>query len=135
MSGRVPDSYWGPGCVPCRTAKPEWALPKNGYQEPPTGPTNVTGRAIGGEGTGGSLTVTVTVSGGPEESVSGNMELRMAGRSSNLMGWAQFDGDGIAEFKVPSESFRNGTGWLVVHYFGSDRLKPGRATIKVQAQG
>jgi len=40
VSGRVPESdhdgYW-PGCVPCQH-RPEWALEKNGWQEPPTGP-------------------------------------------------------------------------------------------------
>ncbi|KAF2275251.1 uncharacterized protein EI97DRAFT_363468, partial [Westerdykella ornata] len=32
VSGRVPESYW-PGCVPCRV-KEDWALERNGYQEP-----------------------------------------------------------------------------------------------------
>jgi hypothetical protein len=36
VSGRVPEWYW-PGCVPCR-AMPDWALEKNGYQEPVDGP-------------------------------------------------------------------------------------------------
>jgi hypothetical protein len=32
VSGRVPEWYW-PGCVPCK-AMPDWALERNGYQEP-----------------------------------------------------------------------------------------------------
>ena len=37
VSGRVPQWY-SPGCVPCQ-ARPEWSLVRNGYQEPPTGPS------------------------------------------------------------------------------------------------
>ncbi|KAK0634181.1 hypothetical protein B0T14DRAFT_392476, partial [Immersiella caudata] len=40
VSGREPksenDGYW-PGCVPCQH-RPEWAMEKFGWQEPPTGP-------------------------------------------------------------------------------------------------
>ncbi|KAK4443367.1 SnoaL-like domain-containing protein [Podospora aff. communis PSN243] len=40
VSGREPktenDGYW-PGCVPCQH-RPEWAMEKHGWQEPPTGP-------------------------------------------------------------------------------------------------
>lgn len=36
VSGRKPEYYW-PGCVPCK-AMPDWALDRNGYQEPADGP-------------------------------------------------------------------------------------------------
>ncbi|KAK1765353.1 SnoaL-like domain-containing protein [Phialemonium atrogriseum] len=137
VSGRVPQdgrrnignasssAYWGPGCVPCRTARPDWALMENGYQEPPTGPTSVTA-AVKVAGS-----VTVAVAGGPGEPAEGTVELRVADGSADLVGSASLDGEGGATIVVRAEDLPAGVNELAVYYLGSDRLRPGRATVVV----
>ncbi|GAB1312564.1 SnoaL-like domain-containing protein [Madurella fahalii] len=124
VSGRVPESYW-PGCVPCK-AKPEWYLTANGYQEPATGPTNVTATAAG-------LNVTVTVSGGPDEPVAGVVQLRKGNRSSNLMGEMTLSGSGneTIMFELSVRDLFPGRNELAVYFLGSDRLQPGKTTVVV----
>ncbi|KAK3339954.1 hypothetical protein B0T25DRAFT_560983 [Lasiosphaeria hispida] len=124
VSGRVPESYW-PGCVPCRTARPEWQLTANGYQEPATGPTLVTAKAQG-------TNVTVTVAGGPDEPVTGLVQLRKGNRSSNLMGEVVLSSaNEIVTFAVPPGDLRSGANELAVYFLGSGRLQPGKATVVV----
>lgn len=119
VTGKVPDSYW-PGCVPCK-AEPTWALLSNGYQEPPTGPTLVTASATGS-------TVTVKLSAGPDEPVSGTVEVR--DESGNLLGSAAAAAAGSSTTVKLSTDL--GAGKMVrVFYLGSDRLRPGKATILV----
>ncbi|SPO03138.1 uncharacterized protein DNG_05820 [Cephalotrichum gorgonifer] len=128
VSGRLPEYYWGPGCVPCRGAKPEWALRENGYQEPPTGPTLVT--AVTGDSN-----VMVKVTAGPEEVVSGVVELRAegscddGGRSSQLLGSETLDEDGSAVFELSDEGDEHESERLVVLYLGNENIRPGRAVV------
>jgi len=119
VSGRVPESYWAPGCVPCRTARPDWALTANGFQEPPTGPTRVTATLSG-------ATVAVVVTGGPEEHATGVVELRSAGPGAVLLGRATLTSSGTASLSLPGQGADVG---LAVYYLGNDRLKPGRTTV------
>lgn len=135
VSGRVPDSYWAPGCVPCRTAKPDWALEKNGFQEPPTGPTLMAAHAVAGND---SFTITVTVSAGPEEPVSGVVELRYKGAmdavslKGNGMVWTALLGEnGTVTFTVPTSTVVDDGSQLFAYYHGSSRLKPARASVVI----
>lgn len=133
VSGQVPDasngsSYWGPGCVPCRTARPDWALIENGYQEPPTGPTLLTA-TLEESPSLEAINVTITVTGGPEEPAQGDVELRVGDRSSNLLGWETLDSNGSAVITVKPENLPTGTRQLAAYYLGSSRLMRGRATI------
>lgn len=124
VTGAAPDSYWAPGCVPCRGARPDWSLADNEYQEPVTGPTRVKA-AINGS------TVLVHVAGGPEEFVWGVVELHhVSGRSTQMLATAILDGDGNAELEVPSKTVTvSGSDALVVYYLGNDRLEPGRTAV------
>ncbi|KAK3317065.1 hypothetical protein B0H66DRAFT_626826 [Apodospora peruviana] len=134
VSGRVPETYWGPGCVPCRNGvRPEWALPENGFEEPPTGPTIVTAMVTPGvQGNDmSSTTVSVSVGSGPEEGVWGYVELRRGDRSGNLMGEALLDNDGFATFSVPAGDLKVGKNRLAVYFAGNDRVKPGRGIVVV----
>jgi hypothetical protein len=126
VTGAVPDSYWAPGCVPCRGARPDWSLADNEYQEPVTGPTRMRA-AINGS------TVLVNVGGGPEEFAWGVVELHhVSGRSTQMLATAILDGDGNAELEVPSTTVTvSGSDSLVVYYLGNDRLEPGRTTVEV----
>jgi hypothetical protein len=133
VSGNPPDgnhgsSYWGPGCVPCRTARPDWALTENGYQEPPTGPTQVTAK-VGGTVAEGGVKVTISVRGGPGEPIQGTVQLRVANTSSNLLGWEVLDSTGNAEIMIQSTDLPTGANRLAVYYLGSDRLVQGRGTV------
>lgn len=128
VSGRLPDAYWGPGCVPCRGAKPEWALSENGYHEPSTGPTIVTANI---EDTG----IAVKVSAGPEEAVSGVVELRAergdGGEwSSRLLASGTSDENGVAVFKLPHEKRGFDDRNLSVVYLGNENIKPGRSRVQ-----
>lgn len=128
VSGRIPEAYWAPGCVPCRGAKPEWALPENGYQEPPTGPTHLMAKLEGSE-------ISVQVTAGPEEEVSGVVELRAAGSTDgelSLLASENLDEDGKAVFELPQERRDlEDEGWFVV-YHGNDSIKSGRARVVVE---
>ncbi|KAL2109494.1 hypothetical protein VUR80DRAFT_2374 [Thermomyces stellatus] len=128
VSGRIPDAYWAPGCVPCRGPRPEWALRENGYQEPPTGPTLVS--AIS-DGSG----VIVKVTAGPEEEVSGVVELR--GRGGKQREWSvlesgDLDDDGKAIIELTLEKRGLGDEELAVVYLGNDNIKPGGAKVLVE---
>ncbi|GAB1309943.1 SnoaL-like domain-containing protein [Madurella fahalii] len=120
VTGAVPDSYWAPGCVPCREARPDWSLAANGYQEPATGPTVVAAAADGS-------TVSISVAAGPEEYVWGIVELHAEGASETLLSTAVLDGNGNAELVVPSDA--TDVGSLVVYYLGNDQLRPSRTTV------
>ncbi|KAK3387960.1 hypothetical protein B0H63DRAFT_431942 [Podospora didyma] len=126
-SGHLPgpnNSYWGPGCVPCTTARPEWLLAANGYQEPPTGPTHVTVVVKGGN-------LTITITGGPKESAAGAVEVRRQNRSANLVGFASLDAVGRTTVQVAVESLPAGGNQLDVYFLGSESLNPGKATVWV----
>ncbi|KAL1857653.1 hypothetical protein VTK73DRAFT_7982 [Phialemonium thermophilum] len=137
VSGRLPDggaSYWGPGCVPCRTARPDWALTRNGFQEPPTGPTNVSVVVFGGGYD--EVKVTVSVSGGPEEPVSGRVELwAKAGNELDKLGAADLGGAEndrkSVEFVLSSDVGVNSSRSIAAYYLGSDRLKPALAPVLI----
>ncbi|KXX73547.1 hypothetical protein MMYC01_210038 [Madurella mycetomatis] len=120
-TGLVPDSYWAPGCVPCREARPDWSLGANDYQEPATGLTMVAAAAEGS-------TVRINVTAGPEEYVWGIVELHAEGGSASTLSTAILDGSGNAELMVPSDA--TGVDSLVVYYLGNDQLRPGRATVR-----
>ena len=132
VTGRVPQSYWAaPACVPCKGAKPEWALTANGYQEPATGPTLVTASVVNG-------TVIATVTGGLEELVSGIVELRLRGalepglaaEESSLLGYASVT-KGSAALSIPS-SVANRTGLgLLVMFLGNDNISSGQTVVKL----
>lgn len=128
VSGRVPQWYWAPGCVPCREARPDWALAVNGYQEPPTGPSLVSATVNG-------TAVTVKVAAGPEEQVSGTVELWRDGfNGTTLLRSAPLDKTGGATFAVPASGLSVGANKLTLLYTGSDQLKAGRTSITVQGQ-
>lgn len=122
VSGRVPQYYW-PGCTPCRTAKPEWALLRNGYQEPPTGPSLATATASP-VSNGTMLKVSVSIAVGPEEPVAGTVEVRQRGKDGVAVLGSAAVVNGKAELEV-----LNGDG-LFVWYSGSDRLRAGGAVVK-----
>ncbi|CAI4213193.1 unnamed protein product [Parascedosporium putredinis] len=124
VSGRLPYHYWGPGCVPCRGAKPEWALTANGYQEPPMGPT-----LVGASWEGDDLVVMVGV--GPEEADAGIVELRAVDEDggSVLVDSAALSG-GNAVFSVAEEVRVREDAELVAVYLGNDNVRPGRAKAK-----
>jgi len=136
VTGRVPASYWGPGCVPCRNGiRPEWALTENGYEEPSTGPTVITVNATISRSTteeGRDVVIVITsVKSGPEEQVWGYVELRKGNRSANLMGETLLDNEGVATFVVPKGDLTPGANALAVYYAGNDRVKPGKGVVVV----
>jgi len=120
VSGRVPKYYWGPGCVPCRTAKPEWALTKNGYEEPPSGPTLLEATVSGG-------IVSIKVTAGPEEPATGMVEIHDA--DGTVLQTASVDEHGVASVKLPEADSRSSGLELTVIYTGSNRLRPAKATV------
>ena len=126
VSGRVPQWYWAPGCVPCRGARLDWALKVNGYQEPPTGPTLVSTSVNG-------TSIEVNVIAGPEEQVSGSIELwREDLNGTSLLRLAPLDKTGGATFAVPISGLSTDVNKFVLVYPGSDQIKPGRASIILQ---
>ncbi|KAK4203938.1 hypothetical protein QBC40DRAFT_165901 [Triangularia verruculosa] len=132
VTGAIPsdNSYWGPpGCVPCRGAKPEWALRANGYQEPPSGPTIVT--ADWAEGSG--VDIEITVKGGPEESSKGGwvqLVTTLHGEDTGKVGQegpVGDDGKVVLRIRAPGIV---GTGIPIeVFYFGNENLKPGKGIL------
>ncbi|KAH8898293.1 hypothetical protein GQ53DRAFT_837232 [Thozetella sp. PMI_491] len=130
VSGRVPDSYWAaPACVPCKGAKPEWALTANGYQEPPTGPTLLVAAITGN-------VVSVNITGGPDEPVTGTVELWAAAGPDAAKGATSVIASasvskGIATLTPPQSVLAAGTKKMWVMYLGSDYLSPARTTIMV----
>ena len=126
VSGRVPESYW-PGCVPCHH-KPAWNLASNGYQEPPTGPTLVKVSVSPAAGnTTAPILLTVTVLAGPDEPVAGVLKLEDQ-ISGNLM--ANLTENDLNEVTFSVARGRDPTPrQITVRYMGSDRLKPGQATV------
>ncbi len=119
VSGRLPQYYW-PGCVPCQ-AEPDWALLKNGYQEPPTGPTALTA-TVGAA----NDKLTVTVAGGPDEPVLGTVEVR----DGELLVGSAVLAAGNATIKLLAGL---GSGSLTVTYLGSDRLNQARTAVSYSA--
>jgi hypothetical protein len=118
VTGRVPKYYWAPGCVPCRTAKPEWALERNGYQEPPTGPTLLTANLF----SNGTLSITVKT--GPEESATGKLEILDASGIPIAEAVVGKDGKAVVELQLGDKI---STAELTIIFIGSTGLRPGKA--------
>ncbi|KAK0669111.1 hypothetical protein QBC41DRAFT_392393 [Cercophora samala] len=129
VTGAIPsdNSYWGPpGCVPCRGAKPEWALTANGYQEPPSGPTAVTAKWLSG------AEIEVTVRGGPEESAEGGwvqLVLDFAGEITKFGQEGPVGADGKVVLLVRGPGAFGTTIPIQVYYFGNENLKPGKGIL------
>lgn len=141
------EGYW-PGCVPCQPwgPRPEWALRHNGYQEPSTGPTNVTANVTVRtvmDGTNESrlvVAIDVKVQGGPGEPVGrhGLVELWMDGPATGAAG-IQLDQslveelDGMARFELGVAELRALTGGdsvrLVAKFRRSDVLLEGKTVV------
>ncbi|KAK4462381.1 hypothetical protein QBC42DRAFT_176246 [Cladorrhinum samala] len=127
VTGNASEDYWGPGCVPCRGARPDWLLTANGYQEPPTGPTEVRARfAAGGK-------VEVTVLGGPEETAAGGVvQLRADGEAegAGLISSGIVGADGTVTLELaPGKLSEDKTSSLAVYYLGNERLQPGKTIL------
>ncbi|KAK4201152.1 hypothetical protein QBC40DRAFT_324918 [Triangularia verruculosa] len=136
VSGGVPKdgSYW-PGCVPCYQHKPEWAMTKHGWQEPPTGPTLV--RAMFAAGNGSSewddgTFITVWVTPGPGEVVEGVVKL--TGRDVGLEYLLTEKDGGRVMFELP-RNLSGGFHLLEATFLGSSRLNPGRDVIDLTLPG
>ncbi|KAK3985060.1 hypothetical protein QBC44DRAFT_405669 [Cladorrhinum sp. PSN332] len=128
VTGNASEDYWGPGCVPCRGARPDWLLTANGYQEPPTGPTEVKARVVDHE------KIEVIVLGGPEEkSAGGIIQLRADGvvGEAALLSSAVVGSDGSATFAVAAGKLQESGNNLAVYYLGNEQLKPGRTSLVV----
>ncbi|KAK4160091.1 hypothetical protein QBC43DRAFT_220493 [Cladorrhinum sp. PSN259] len=127
VTGNVSEDYWGPGCVPCRGARPDWLLTANGYQEPPTGPTEVNARVVG------DGKVEVRVLGGPEENAAGGIvQLRAdgeVGEAGRLLSSGLVNADGSVTLSVPPGKLSAGVNNLAVYYLGNEQLKPGRTKL------
>ena len=119
VSGRLPQHYWGPGCVPCRGAKPEWALMENGFQEPPTGPSIVSAIMMEGSRVVGNVTA------GPEEAMSGIVELW--DDNDVLLQSGSLGEDGSFSFTLSADESPEND--LVVAYRGNDILRGGRGKV------
>ncbi|KAK4672214.1 hypothetical protein QC763_101160 [Podospora pseudopauciseta] len=132
VTGAMPSdsSYWGPpGCVPCRGAKPEWALTANGYQEPPSGPTIVTADWLEGSG----VDIEVTVKGGPEESAKGGwvqLVLDFNGEITKFGEEGPVGEDGKVVLRVRGPGAFGTTVPIQVFYFGNENLKPGKGIMR-----
>ncbi|KAK4223983.1 SnoaL-like domain-containing protein [Podospora fimiseda] len=126
VTGNVSEDYWGPGCVPCRGAKPDWLLTANGYQEPPTGPTEVKARLTE------NGKVEVTVVGGPEEKASGGivqLRIDMEAGEAGLLSSGVVGSDGSVTLTVTPENLSQPKSSLAVYYLGNNQLKPGRTNL------
>ena len=126
VSGRLPQYYW-PGCVPCHSeAGKSWSLEANGYQEPPTGPTNVVATSAVSITSGTAAIVNVSVAAGPGEPVTGVVELR---EDETIYGSASLANSKVT-FAVPG-NLSEGTHTFIAYYLGSDHLKPGQGSTTV----
>ncbi|KAK1830198.1 SnoaL-like domain-containing protein [Podospora conica] len=130
VSGRVPnttsDGYW-PGCVPCQH-RPAWSLTRNGWQEPPTGPTLVKLGAVV-DATGRGLDVSVTVSAGPGEPVAGVVILEGTGIEARHALAAGAGGKLVVSVALPPSS--RPPLKLTARFVGSEHLRPGQDTVEV----
>lgn len=129
VTGRVPDSYW-PGCVPCQH-RPEWNLTQHGWQEPPTGPTIVRAGLAANQGDQ-PIRVTVSVTAGPNEPVSGVVTLES--RDANMEHLLTIEDEGRVVFPLP-RNLSSGLHVITTRYLGSDRLHPGQDTIEFVIPG
>jgi hypothetical protein len=124
VTGRVPDKYW-PDCIPC-VVRPDASMAAHGYQLPPTGPSLVTaGSAATTWGTPASVTVTVTA--GPDEAVTGTVDL-LEGDATR--GSATFGTGNSVTIELPP-GLAGGAHTLTVSYLGSDHLAPGQTSVTV----
>ncbi|WP_213450565.1 nuclear transport factor 2 family protein [Rhizomonospora bruguierae] len=123
VSGRLPTYYW-PDCAPC-AVRPDWKLTAHGYQKPPTGPSLVTATSAP-TGWGTAATVTVTVSAGPDEPLTGPIRL---GEGTTTLGTGTLT-NGKATITLPA-GLPGGTHTVTVSYPGSDSLAPGQTTVTV----
>ncbi|KAK4185403.1 hypothetical protein QBC35DRAFT_439507 [Podospora australis] len=119
VTGDPGKDYWGPGCVPCKGARPDWLLTANGYQEPATGPTNLKAVLTGEGGK-----VEITVSGGPEENAVGGIIQLKDENNGNLLVEDVVGKNGTVILSLSTTATRVG-----VYYLGNDRLKPAKASI------
>lgn len=126
VTGNASEDYWGPGCVPCRGARPDWLLTANGYQEPPTGPTEVRARIVAGG------KVEVTVLGGPEETAAGGVvQLRVDGEvgAAGLISSGLVGADGTVTLELTPGMLSQDRTSLAVYYLGNDRLQPAKTIL------
>ncbi|KAK4174478.1 hypothetical protein QBC36DRAFT_243226 [Triangularia setosa] len=135
VTGDLPsdNSYWGPpGCVPCRGAKPEWALTANGYQEPPSGPTTVTADWLPDSG----VDIEVTIKGGPKETAKGGwvqLVLSFDGEIGKFGEEGPVGDDGKVVLRVRGPGAFGRTIPIEVYYFGNENLKPGKGILVGEA--